>query len=56
MEEKYLCLQVLTQSGILDISKYFMNPFIEVSLSAVTLICCSSLNGGVSLTNIIELN
>jgi len=44
-----VCLYALTQSGVLDKSKYFMNPFADISLSVCMLICCSSIIGGVSI-------
>lgn len=40
--------QILTQSGVLDKSKYFVNPFVDVSFSLDTFIFCSSIRGGIS--------
>lgn len=45
----YRIIIILTQSGVFDKSKYFVNPFVNVSLSAGILVCCSSIIGGVSL-------
>lgn len=42
-------VSILTQSGVLEKSKYFMNPFTDVSLSIAILTCRSSFTGGISL-------